>query len=132
MNHHGIVHFEMVADDPDKLGDFYKQLFGWQIEKMSMDGVDYYAVMTGPVTAEGMPSEPGFINGGMTKRESPDQVPMNYVNVDSVDEYVQKAKGMGAKVFMDKMPVPAMGWFAIMADPEGNQFGVWQVDSTAA
>ena len=30
------------------------------------------------------------------------------------------------------MPVPAIGWFAICKDTEGNEFGLWQNDETAA
>jgi predicted enzyme related to lactoylglutathione lyase len=29
------------------------------------------------------------------------------------------------------MPVPGMGWFAQLNDPQGNPFGVWQTDMEA-
>jgi predicted enzyme related to lactoylglutathione lyase len=29
------------------------------------------------------------------------------------------------------MPVPQMGWFATCTDPHGNEFGLWQTDSSA-
>jgi len=28
-----VNHFEIPADNPDKVGDFYKEVFGWTIEK---------------------------------------------------------------------------------------------------
>ena len=31
----------------------------------------------------------------------------------------------------DKMPVPAMGWFAHLHRPSGNEFGLWQTDPSA-
>jgi predicted enzyme related to lactoylglutathione lyase len=130
-NHHGVVHFEIPANDPEKLSSFYQQLFGWQIQKMPMGEMDYWTATTGPVDENGMPKEPGFIGGGLMKRMAPDQRPMNYVNVENVDQYVQKAQGMGAKVMMPRMPVPGMGWFAQLTDPEGNGFGVWQTDIAA-
>ena len=132
MMNHGVVHFEIPANDPDKLSQFYTQLFGWQIEKVPMGGVDYYATMTVEVDERMMPKQPGAINGGIYKRQAPGQGPLNYVNVESVDQYVEKAKGLGAKLLMDKMPVPGMGWFAQLEDPDGNPFGVWQEDSSAA
>jgi len=49
-----------------------------------------------------------------------------------VDEFVQKAERLGAKVVMPKQPVPAMGWFAQLTDPEGNVFAIWQTDPKAA
>lgn len=30
------------------------------------------------------------------------------------------------------MPVPGMGWFATCKDTEGNDFGLWQTDASAA
>jgi uncharacterized protein len=129
--HHGVVHFEIPADDPDKLSNFYSQLFGWKIQKTDMGGMPYHVVETVPMDEKGMPTEAGGIGGGIAKRMSPDQRPTNYVEVESVDQYVEKAKKLGAKEAMGKMPVPGMGYFAILMDPEGNSFGVWENDSSA-
>ena len=129
---HGIVHFEIPATDPDKLSGFYRDLFDWQINKMSLGETDYWIAMTSDSDENGTPKQPGMINGGMYQRQDPQQSPVNYVSVESVDEYVTKAKGLGAKVITDKMPVPAMGWFALLTDPDGNTFGVWQTDMSAA
>ena len=132
MMNHGVVHFEIPASDPDKLSQFYAQLFGWNIQKMPMgEGMDYYMTSTVESDEQGMPKQPGAINGGMFKRMDPNQKPINYVNVESVDEYVAKAKSLGATVITEKMPVPGMGWFAHLMDPDGNAFGVWQVDMAA-
>ncbi|HLF77310.1 MAG TPA: VOC family protein [Dehalococcoidia bacterium] len=130
-NHHGVVHFELVADDPEKLSGFYKDLFGWQIDKMPMEGGEaYYGISTGPSGEQG-PTEPGYIGGGLAKRMSPEQQPMNYVNVEDTDAYIKKAQGLGAQVLMGKMPVTGMGWIAQLRDPEGNLFGLWQTDMGA-
>jgi len=32
---------------------------------------------------------------------------------------------------MGKTPVPGMGWFAQLLDPDGNMFAVWQDDQNA-
>lgn len=128
---HGVVHFEIPADDPDKLASFYSSLFGWQINKMPGDGFDYWMTQTVPTDDKGMPTEPGGINGGITKRMAPEQRPINYVSVESVEEYVAKAKGLGATVLMDKMPVPGMGYFAQLVDPQGNMFALWQANHSA-
>jgi predicted enzyme related to lactoylglutathione lyase len=129
---HGVVHFEIPADDPEKLVDFYTSLFGWKIEKYPMPGGDYWGVMTVPANEQGMPLEPGAINGGLYKRQQPGQQPVNYVSVESVDEYASKAKGLGATVIVEKQAVPQMGWFAMLTDPQGNVVGLWQDDPGAA
>jgi uncharacterized protein len=132
MNQHGVVHFEIPADDPEKLVGFYKQLFGWEVDKMDMEGMPYWSIRTGPMDETTMmPKEPGYIGGGMAKRISPQQHAVNYVNVEDVNQYVQKAQSLGAQVSQPRMAVPGMGYFAHLVDPEGNTFGVWQNDMGA-
>jgi uncharacterized protein len=127
---HGVVHFEIYADDPDKLADFYKGMFGWEIQ--SMPNMDYRFVKTVATNQQGMPTNPGGINGGLMKRPMPEaKFWVNYVNVDSVDESARKAEQMGAKINRPKTAVPGMGWFAIVSDPQGNPFGLWQTDPQA-
>ena len=129
---HGVVHFEIAADDPDKLADFYRGLFGWKIDKMPMaDGSDYLMTQTVPTNDQGMPSEPGAINGGIFKRPAPDVRGANYINVESVSDFVQKAKGLGANVVVDRTPIPGMGYFAQMVDPQGNVFGLFEINQSA-
>lgn len=83
--------------------------------------------------AKGMPSQAGGINGGMLKRPEgfTPRGWVNYVNVESVDAAVERAKKLGAKVARPKAPVPSMGWFAMLTDPQGNSFAVWQEESKA-
>jgi predicted enzyme related to lactoylglutathione lyase len=65
------------------------------------------------------------------KRMYPGQAVVNYISVDDVEESAHKAEQLGAKVMMPKSPVPGMGWFAQLTDPEGNIFAIWQTDSSA-
>ncbi len=130
MNSHGVVHFEIPANSPEELSKFYTELFGWKITKMPMGDTDYWTVETGPTGDQG-PTEPGYIGGGIGPKTGANQTPFNYVSVESVDDYVAKARGLGAKVLSEKVPVPGMGWFAQLQDPEENSFGVWQLDPSA-
>ena len=122
---HGVVHFEIAADDPAKLIDFYGQLFGWHFEKFPMGEMDYWGIHTVPVDDKQMPKEPGAINGGLTKRMMPGHNVTNYVNVESIDEYVAKAKALGATIVIDNTPIPDMGAFAVLIDPQGNPCGIF-------
>jgi predicted enzyme related to lactoylglutathione lyase len=72
------------------------------------------------------------VNGGMMPRMYPSQQLVNYIAVQNVDEAVAKAERLGAKVMMGKTPVPGMGWFAQLNDPEGNVIAVWETDNTAS
>ena len=44
-----VVHFEIPANNPEKLSGFYKNLFGWKFEKMSLgegEQGDYWMIET--------------------------------------------------------------------------------------
>lgn len=119
---HTIIHFEIPADDVEKLKRFYTKLFGWKIEKMP-GPMDYWMIQTVPTDEKGMSIRPG-VNGGMIKRQNPEHKPVNYIEVESVDEYTKKIKALGGKVLVPKMEVPGIGWWALALDPEGNQFAM--------
>jgi predicted enzyme related to lactoylglutathione lyase len=127
-----IVHFEIPADNPERAAKFYRELFGWKINKWeNPNGIEYWMVETVPTNEQGMPIRQG-VNGGMMPRMYPSQQPVNYIAVASVDDAVAKAERLGAKVMMGKTPVPGMGWFAQLTDPEGNVIAVWETDPAAA
>ncbi len=121
---HTIVHFEIPADDVEKLKKFYGKLFGWKIEKMP-GPMEYWGIETVPVDEKGMAVRAG-VNGGMMKRQNPEHKPVNYIAVESVDEYAKKIETLGGKVLVPKMEVPGIGWWALALDPEGNQFAILQ------
>ena len=41
-----VVHFEISADDPERVVNFYKDAFGWNINKWEAP-MDYWLVQTG-------------------------------------------------------------------------------------
>jgi uncharacterized protein len=122
---HTIVHFEIPANDVEKLKNFYSNLFGWKIEKMPGD-MEYWGIETVPVDKQGMPMRPG-VNGGMMKKQMPEQKPINYVSVESVDEYSKKVVELGGQIVSPKMEIPGMGWWALALDPDGNQIGLFEI-----
>jgi predicted enzyme related to lactoylglutathione lyase len=130
MPKNAVAHFEIYADDPGKLAQFYTQLFDWEVERVP--GMDYQFIKT-VATGDKGPTQVGGINGGMITRPEgyKPNAWVNYVNVDSVDQAVERAKALGAQLTRPKMPVPGMGWFAMLIDPQGNSFAVWQQDPAA-
>ena len=118
------MHFEIPADDIEKLRKFYSSLFGWEIE--STPFADYFSVMTIPVDEKGMPTAQG-VNGGMMKRQNPQHKPINYIGVESIDEYATKVTSLGGQIIVPKTEIPGVGWWALALDPEGNQFGIVEI-----
>lgn len=115
-----IVHFEIPADDIERAKKFYTELFGWEIKEDPE--IEYYLITTSGEKA---------VDGGMMKREHPQQQITNYIDVCCVDEYSTKVEKLGGKVVAPKMAVPGMGYFAICLDTENNAFGIWESNKEA-
>jgi predicted enzyme related to lactoylglutathione lyase len=123
------VHFEIHATEPQVLIDFYSNLFGWSFSKYSTG--EYWLINTGP------DSQPG-INGGLLPRPGPAPGPMASpnafvitVDVDDLDASLAKAFGGGAMLCVSKMAIAGVGWLAYVKDPDGNIFGMMQMDGSA-
>jgi predicted enzyme related to lactoylglutathione lyase len=132
---HTVVHFEIPADEPERAAKFYRELFGWEIQRWggaaTRTANEYWLVQTVSADAGGQPTRPG-VNGGLMRRMFPGQTPVNYIGVERVGDFVHKAERLGAKVIVSRTPVPGRGWFAQLQDTEGNIFAVWETDAAAA
>ena len=118
-----VLHFDLPAEDPEKLVEFYKKVFDWKINKFE-EPMEYWFIETVPMDEKMKPLEPG-INGGIIKRQTSDQRPINYVTVKSIDDAVKNIEKAGGKITMQKTEMPGMGEYAIALDIEGNPFGLW-------
>lgn len=118
-----IIHFEIPVDDMDKMKAFYENVLGWKIENANMGEMEYWLIKTS--------DDEKAIGGGMGKRQMPEQKPMNYYNVDSIDGFNQRVKDNGGMIVIEKMAVPGMGCFSVGVDPEGNPVGSWVTDEGA-
>lgn len=122
-----VVHLEIGADDPERAVEFYRGVFGWNLQLFQWpvpDMPDYWMVITGDQ------AEPGF-DGGLMKRpstaasgEGPPRAFVCTIGVDSVDDYLAKVTGHGGTVHDPKMEIPGVGWIAYCLDTERNLFGI--------
>lgn len=120
-----VVHFEIPFDDGDRARGFYREALGWNVAQMPE--MDYTMAVCGPTTDQGMPSEPGFINGGMFRREEgPLRGPVIVVDVESIDPALKRIEELGGATVIARMPVGEMGFVAYFRDPEGNVLGLWE------
>lgn len=114
-------HIELQTSDLGAAKGFYSKLFDWKFESMSMPTGDEYTIIK-PEKGPG---------GGMMKNPAP-QAPsmwMVYISVENLDESVKKAVGLGAKIVMGKTSVQGMGFFAVLFDPQGAMFALWEPQS---
>lgn len=124
-----IVHFEIPFDDADRAHNFYQEAFGWDVNRIPE--LDYTMVSTGPSGEQG-PTEPGYINGGMFKREynaSPGSVVV--IDVDDIDSALAKIEDLGGETVVGRTPVADMGFSAYFKDTEGNYIGLWETAQPA-
>ena len=109
------VHFEILAEHPEKVASFYRSVFDWKIENWQ-GGEAYWLVDTGPGEAPG-------IHGAIMKREFPQAI-INTVEVDSLEETLKKVEAAGGKKVHGPNQIPGIGIHAYCADPDGILFGV--------
>ncbi len=120
-----VVHFEIPADNLERAKSFYQKAFGWNISQYP--GMEYHMVGTTPVDQKTqMPTEPGAINGGMTKRNNEVKNTVITIDVADIDSSLKSIEKLGGKVVQNKQPVAEMGFTAYFKDTEGNIVGLWQ------
>jgi predicted enzyme related to lactoylglutathione lyase len=117
MPHGDYNHIEIPADDTKRARAFYEALFGWTFTDTQFG--DYALYVT--------PSGEAAVSGGLGKRgESAPMVTRNYVGVDSVDAAAARAVELGGRVIENKDEIPGVGWWAVIADTEGNELGLFE------
>ena len=118
-----VIHFDLAAPDPERAKQFYEAAFDWTVQKW--DGpMEYWLITTGPETAAG-------IDGGLGRGEARLTEGDLTLAVDSVDDAVQRVIANGGSVAREKSPVPGVGYLAYIDGPDGNRFGLMQLDATA-
>ena len=112
---HPFAYAELHSTAPAATVDFYRHLFDWKTSTMETPMGPYTELETG----EGMA-------GGAMKAMGPTSHWVVYVRVDDVRAHVGRARELGATVLVDFAEVPGTGYFALLADPAGATFGLFQ------
>lgn len=125
-----VVHFEIPFEDGERARGFYRDVFGWNTDEIP--GMGYTMVTSGPTAETGMPSEPGFINGGMlAKGLNPAPGPVITVDVGNIDDALATIEKQGGSTLVGRTAVGEMGFSAYFKDPEGNVMGLWETAGRA-
>ena len=112
-----VIWFEIPADDPERAAKFYKDVFGWTVEKW--DGpFDYWLINTGP------DEEPG-IHGAIMNKDM-GQMVRDTIGVESYDKFAEKIEKEGGKMLSEKIDIPGMGVMGSFQDTEGNIFAIME------
>ena len=111
---------DLMTSDLPRAREFYTRLFGWTASDSGSEYGNYVTFRKGDADVAGMGAqEPGS--------ELPDAW-TTYLAVTDADAAVAAARAAGARVMAEPRQVGTMGRMAILLDPTGAPFGVWQAD----
>ena len=122
MADHKIVHWELMGPDAEKLGTFYSDLFGWDLQ--AYPGMDGYNVVDGEQSGIG-----GAVGSG--NEHMPSYQAM-YIQVNDVAEHLDMAAAAGGSTVLGKTVVPGVVTFGLFNDPAGNLVGVVEAETPPA
>ena len=111
------IWYELLTPDPDGAKRFYDDVVGWTVEPPPPGPMDYRMI-----------GAPGGHVGGMMRLDEAMRAggarPMwlLYLAVEDVDATTEKARRLGAQVFVPPRDIPNVGRFSFLADPQGAPF----------
>lgn len=115
---------ELTSTDQAGAEKFYSELFGWTLAKTPMGPDSHYTIFQKGENAVAAAAQQG-----------PEQKTMgipthwlSYVSTASVDDSVKKAESLGARTVAGPFDVMEHGRMAVLADPAGAMFALWQAN----
>ncbi len=110
-----LMYLEFGAADVPRTARFFRDVFGWQFRDIT--ATRYSSFSSGPSGLSGGIQhldkiEPG---GGM----------ILYIAVEDIETHCKYIAAAGGKVTKPRTEIPGVGWFALFADLDGNQFGLF-------
>ncbi|MGD0363663.1 MAG: VOC family protein [Bryobacteraceae bacterium] len=115
------VWVELGTTDQAAAKNFYGSLFGWEANDMPMGPDEHYTIfrLQGRDAAAAYTLRPDMSGGA-----PPNWLP--YISVENVDDSAARAAQMGGKVVAPPMDVFDAGRMAVIQDPGGATFALWQ------
>jgi predicted enzyme related to lactoylglutathione lyase len=111
---------DLRTKDLAKASEFYKALFGWEFIKGENDSEsDYLHIKNGE----------HFIGGVPPVRHNPPDAPPHwlvYFHASDCNAMSAKAKQLGADVCFGPITMENVGTYAVVADPQGAYFALFQ------
>ena len=123
---HGHIYFEIQVDRPQRAIDFYSRVFGWKFSEVKGLPVSYWTIETGG-SRGGLLERPGKT----PPLESGTNAFVCSLEVEDFDRTAKTIEQLGGIVALPKFAVPNTCWQGYFVDPEGNTFGIFEVDENA-
>jgi predicted enzyme related to lactoylglutathione lyase len=113
---------ELATTDQNAATQFYSKLFGWSANNMPMGPNDFYTIfqLEGRDAAAGCTLRPDQLSRGVPPHWS------LYIAVESADATAARAAELGGTVLAPPFDVFDAGRMAVVQDPTGAAFCLWQ------
>ena len=113
---------DLTTPDQDAAKTFYGSLLGWDAEDIPVGGGAIYSLMhhAGKQVAAISPQPPQQRDAGAPPMWN------SYVSVSDADAAVERAKELGGSAHAPAFDVMDAGRMAVLQDPQGAYFMVWQ------
>lgn len=112
------VWFEYVSNDAKKAQAFFGELFHWKTKTTPMPQGAYTMIVLGNDTIGGyLPPPPGA---------PPHAHWLPHLQVANAQEIANKVKALGGKIAKEPFKVSDFGTMAVVLDPLGGEFALWQ------
>jgi uncharacterized protein len=109
-----ISHIEIPTTDLNRSSEFYKNVLGWDFKPF---GNGYLLYNNHQGIMAGLRKVDSVVKGDTT---------VFHVTVDHLDQVLEKSKTAGGHIKTGKTTIPAMGWYAVIFDIDGNSIGLYQ------
>jgi hypothetical protein len=117
-----ITNYEPGTTDPAAAKKFYQGLFGWQVKDVPVgDGGTYSILLTDEKDVCALYSK--------CEEERKLGIPphwLAYISVTNADDTAKKTQNAGGKILSPAFDVLDVGRMAVLQDPTGAVFAVWQ------
>jgi uncharacterized protein len=115
---------DLTTTDQDAAKAFYGGLFGWEAEDMPVGDDMYYSMqrVDGMDVAAISPQPQQQREAGVPPTWN------SYITVENVDAVAEQAKELGATVHAPPFDVMDAGRMAVIQDPQGAHFLLWQAN----
>lgn len=118
--HGKFVWYELMTTDTKAAEEFYKNVVGWSARDAGMPGIEYTLFSIGDRNVAGLMTMP---EGALEMKVPPAW--LGYVAVDDVDDTAAKLAAEGGTVHRAPDDIPGVGRFAVVTDPHGVAFAIF-------
>ena len=112
-------HFEIPVNDMDRAVRFYTNVFGYELSRQTVDG---YEMAFFPRDADGPGASGALAKGDVYVPSKTGSI--IYFDVPDIDQVLQRAQALGAKVLYPKKFIGEAGYVAEIEDSEGNRIAL--------